>query len=551
MLSRKSVYYLSEVGLATKDVLIGSLVIVNDSLKTWIKVSPLLHSTILKVDKDWERANILSRAAKISLESNKKKRSVSHLQNKRFYSTQRYAAKLNNNEQENIKDTDSSTEANLKPSNVPSSRISRLFHYGQLAAGVGVNVMSHRIIESVKGNDTNWKSLILSNDNIERIVNKFSKMRGAALKIGQLMSFQDEKILPKELYTILARVQNNANYMPQRQLLRILRREFGNNWNENFKEFNMLPIAAASIGQVHSAVLKTGEKVVVKIQYPGVKDSIDSDLNNLLMLLTASRLLPKGLFLDKTIANARKELKWECDYIKEAESLKQFEKLLENDPIFTVPHVYDDLTTSNILTMSKLEGYEIMKLPKKIETQDLKNFIAENILKLCLKEIAVYEYMQTDPNWANFFYNDKTKKIELLDFGASRSFPHEFIYKYRKLLTCATKNDKDGVFEMSKQLGYLTGLESNAMIDAHVTSVMTLGEPFSGSKGELFDFGNQTVSDRIRGNIKLMVNERLCPPPEETYSLHRKFSGVYLLCAKLGAKVHCADLFHDFFKLDE
>lgn len=374
-------------------------------------------------------------------------------------------------------------------------------------------------------------------------------MRGAALKIGQMMSFQDDKVLPKELYEILSRVQNSANYMPQRQLDRVMVKELGENWENKFFKFDMIPIAAASIGQVHEAELKNGEKVVVKVQYPGVKESIDSDLNNMLMLLTASRLLPKGLFLDKTVANARRELKWECDYIRESNALEKFGKLVEDDPVFKVPKVFPELTTESVLTMEKLEGTEIMKLPKET-SQEVRNYIAENIMKLCLQEIATFEFMQTDPNWANFLYNDKTKKIELLDFGASRPFPKEFIANYRKLLTYATNSDYEGVRAASVDLGFLNGLESKAMTDAHIQSMMTLCEVFKGDPGKAFSFKEQTVSDRIRDNIGLMLNERLCPPPDETYSLHRKFSGVFLLCARLGAEVHCAKLFRDIFSLD-
>lgn len=440
--------------------------------------------------------------------------------------------------------------AKERSSQVPSSRISRLFHYGTLAAGVGMNAAAEGLAQVSKGQSPSWKSLILSDSNIDRITRKFSQMRGAALKIGQMMSFQDEKILPKELYEILSRVQNNANFMPRRQLDKVMAKELGDQWESKFKSFDKIPIAAASIGQVHNAELHDGTKIVVKVQYPGVKESIDSDLNNLLLLLTASSLLPKGLFLDKTVANARTELKWECDYLREAKALQKFEVLLKDDPVFVVPHVFEELSTSNILTMSRMEGTEIMKLEKEQNTQDIKNFISENIMRLCLEEIAVFEYMQTDPNWANFLYNSKTNKIELLDFGASRPFPSDFIKKYRKLLTHATRDDRNGAYEMSKELGYLTGLESQAMKDAHVDSVMTLGEPFRGAKDKAFDFANQTVSDRIRGNIGLMVNERLVPPPEETYSLHRKFSGIFLLCARMGASVHCAELFAKYFALD-
>lgn len=439
----------------------------------------------------------------------------------------------------------------MQSSEVPTSRISRLFHYGSLAAGVGLNIAKQSIAEAAQGKTPQFKSALLSDANIDRITKTFSKMRGAALKIGQMMSFQDEKILPRELYEILARVQNSANYMPRRQLERVIATELGSEWRSKFETFDEIPFAAASIGQVHKATLINGDKVVIKVQYPGVKDSIDSDLNNMLMLLTASRLLPKGLFLEKTIANAREELKWECDYIREATALKKFAECLKDDTVFVVPQVYDELCTSNILTMQRMYGTEIMKLPDATTTQKTRDFISENIMRLCLEEIATFEYMQTDPNWANFLFNGETNKIELLDFGASRPFSDEFIKKYRKLLTYATLNDRENVKRMSLELGYLNGLESQQMINAHLLSVMTLGEPFSGDVTRPFDFKNQTVSDRIRGNVGLMLNERLCPPPEETYSLHRKFSGIFLLCARMGASVHCAKLFHDIFALTD
>ncbi|CCH58787.1 hypothetical protein TBLA_0A10070 [Henningerozyma blattae CBS 6284] len=456
------------------------------------------------------------------------------------------------------KETSSTDEkTSLESSAVPSSRLSRLFHYGSLAAGVGISVASQGIQQVAKGETPSWKDLILSDSNINRITKKFSKMRGAALKIGQMMSFQDEKILPPQLYQILSKVQNNANYMPIRQLNRVMSTELDSiDWETKyFQRFDKRPFAAASIGQVHDAILLDGTEVVVKVQYPGVKDSIDSDLSNLLMLLTASSLLPKGLFLDKTIANARKELKWECDYIREAQSLIQFEELLQNDPTFVVPHVFQELTTNNIITMTKMKGYEIMKLPPNIQNdQKIKNFISENIMRLTLLEIAQFKFMQTDPNWANFLYNPTTNKLELLDFGASRDFSDEFIWNYRRLLTYAMLRDRKGVTEVSKTLGYLTGYESTAMVEAHVDSVMTLGEPFikyNSNPDQMFDFSDQTVSDRIRGNIKLMLNERLCPPPEETYSLHRKFSGIFLLCAKMDAQVRCSKLFDEIFAIHD
>lgn len=437
-------------------------------------------------------------------------------------------------------------------SEVPSTRLARIFHYGSLAAGMGLGAATQGLKHYASGNKSSisMKSLILSPQNIERMAKKFSKMRGAALKIGQMMSFQDLSILPAEIQQILLRVQNSAHYMPPGQLERVMVKDLGANWRERlFTSFDDVPMAAASIGQVHTAVTDDLTPVVVKVQYPGVVDSIDSDLNNLLTLLTASAILPAGLFLDKTIANARVELKWECDYIREAQNLIRFRDMVKDDPVFAVPKVFHNLCGEHVLTMERMRGVEIAKGNWDQQTRD---WIATNIMRLCLLEIKHFKFMQTDPNWANFLYNESTGKIELLDFGAAREFGEEFIENYILVLRAAIRKDRPQVEHYSKKLGYLTGLESPAMTEAHIDSVLVLGEAFSpvNNKGKPFNFKDQTITDRVRDNVGVMLSERLTPPPEETYSLHRKLSGVFLLCARLGATVPCEDLFKEIIGHD-
>lgn len=352
-------------------------------------------------------------------------------------------------------------------------------------------------------------------------------------------------MLPAPIQEVLQRVQDRADYMPASQRNKVLTANLGADWRELFSSFEETPLAAASIGQVHSAVLKSnGSKVAVKIQYPGVADSIDSDLNNLGLLLTASRLLPSGLFLDKTIANARTELGWECDYVREAECGRRFAELIEDEKdTFLVPKVYPEASGQQVLTMQFMEGVGVTRV--QTFSQEQKDWIGTQILRLCLREIVEFRYMQTDPNWTNFLYNAKTNRLELLDFGATREYPEEFITRYVKLLEAASRSDRDTVRNMSIELGYLTGHESAAMLDAHIASVLTLAEPFLETSPEVYDFKDQTITERVKALIPVMIKERLAPPPEETYSLHRKLSGAFLLCARLGSRVRCRELFEN------
>ncbi|KAL3480680.1 ABC1 family-domain-containing protein [Aspergillus californicus] len=436
-------------------------------------------------------------------------------------------------------------------SRVPSSRLGRLWQYGGLATSMAFGAVGESFRRATGSAEDAAGSLMFSAGNMERLVAKLSKMRGAALKLGQLISFQDSKLLPAPIQEVLQRVQDRADYMPAYQRDKVLTDNLGTNWRDLFSTFEEVPMAAASIGQVHGAILKsTGQSVAVKIQYPGVADSIDSDLNNLSILLTASRLLPRGLYLDKTIANARTELAWECDYTREAECGNRFRDLLHDDPVFHIPEIISQASGPNVLTMERLNGIAVTRI--QTFTQSQRDWIGTQILRLCLREITEFKYMQTDPNWTNFLYNADTNRLELLDFGASRAFPSSFISKYIQTLLAASRSDRKSCHTLSIELGYLTGHESQAMVDAHVSSILTLAEPFMESSPDVYDFQDQTITDRVRDLIPVMIRERLAPPPEETYSLHRKLSGAFLLCARLGSRVRCKDLFRDaMVKVDE
>ncbi|KAI9766797.1 MAG: hypothetical protein M1840_006272 [Geoglossum simile] len=430
----------------------------------------------------------------------------------------------------------------MHESRVPSSQLGRLWHYGGLATGMAFGAVGESIRRATGSSGDG--SLILSAGNMTRLVGKLSRMRGAALKLGQMISFQDSKLLPAPIQEVLQRVQDSADYMPASQRNQVLASNLGADWRDLFSSFDEIPIAAASIGQVHGAILKsTGQRVAVKVQYPGVADSIDSDLNNLSILLTASRLLPKGLYLEKTIANARTELAWECDYEREAKCGERFRELLKGQDVFVVPEIIVEASGKQVLTMERMEGVGVTKVTNLSQGQ--KDWVGTQILRLCVREITEFKFMQTDPNWTNFLYNPTTQKLELLDFGASREYPDEFITLYTRILSAAAKGDRTTCRDLSIKLGYLTGYESEAMLKAHISSILTLAEPFRDTSPETYDFRDQTITERIKSLIPVMVRERLAPPPEETYSLHRKLSGAFLLCARLGSRVRCREIFRE------
>jgi aarF domain-containing kinase len=144
-----------------------------------------------------------------------------------------------------------------------------------------------------------------------------------------LSTFEDI-VIPTPLRVAFEKARSEADIMPTSQLYKILKNEFGRNWNSKFKEFDINPFAAASIGQVHKVVLLNNKTAALKIQYPGVAHSIDSDLNNLKKLFEYFKVFPKGLYINELVRNLGNELRMECDYVQEAEKQQKFKSEITN-----------------------------------------------------------------------------------------------------------------------------------------------------------------------------------------------------------------------------
>ncbi|KAA8496555.1 Protein ABC transporter 1, mitochondrial [Porphyridium purpureum] len=429
---------------------------------------------------------------------------------------------------------------------VPESALARVIGFGSLGAkllfGAAKEVTQARI--SGKRLEQSPLRAYIGNAGAEQIASSLSRMRGAALKLGQMLSIQDERMLSPELVKALERVRHNADFMPRSQLEGVLTAELGEQWKQRLVEFNTTPIAAASIGQVHKAKLEDGRDVAVKVQYPGVARSIKSDLGNLKRLVTYSGVLPKSAYIDEIVAYAQEELDLECQYKLEAENQVRFKKMLAGQLPYHVPDIITELCSNRVLTSEFAPGLPIDQFAG--ESQDLRNHLGSLVLKLTMRELFEFHFMQTDPNFSNFFYDKESEKLTLLDFGAAREFPRAFVDLYCRMVYACAEQDRDGILHYSRELGFLTGEEGKTMLDAHVAAAFVVGEPFS-SRSKLYDFRAQNVAGRTASFGKTLMDHRLCPPPKEAYSLHRRLSGAYLICMKLGAVIPCRDMLLDLY----
>ncbi|CZF84322.1 ABC1 kinase family protein [Grimontia marina] len=427
---------------------------------------------------------------------------------------------------------------------VPSNRMSRVGMFGSVITKVATNMAAEGAKQLIAGKRPKAKDLLLTPKNISNITDQLAQLRGAAMKVGQLLSMDTGDALPKELTDILARLRSDAAPMPAKQLAEVLASEWGSDWQKHFLSFKFKPIAAASIGQVHFAYDDDGSERAVKVQYPGVKKSISSDVDNVVTLLRLTGLVPKEVDYKSLLEEAKKQLYAEADYQLEAEHAKVFGELLKGDNRFVVPSINNALTTSSILTMSYEQGEQIENLGDLPDAQ--KTELVSNLFTLLFREVFDFQRVQTDPNFANYLYQRETGKIVLLDFGATRLYSDTISQGYQKLLTSAMHNDREGGADAMSQIGFFSEHIFPEQKGAVVNLVMTACEPLRHNGP--YDFGRSDLAKRIHDAGMALSTEQgyWHTPPVDALFLHRKIGGLYLLAARLGVSIDLPELFAPF-----
>ena len=411
---------------------------------------------------------------------------------------------------------------------------------GEFALGGAVE----RVRRALGGGHPELASVFLSTGAAEGLARRLARMRGAAMKLGQLLSLEGDQLLPAEFADALAVLRASADAMPASQVRRVLGREYGKGWEARFRRFDFEPVAAASIGQVHRALTVDGRDLALKIQYPGVAGSIDDDVDNLATFLRLARVLPLDLDVDALASEAKRQLRREADYRTEAANLRRYAALVADEPAVRLPGVHDDLSTTRILALDFLEGEPIEALGDHRQTE--RDALGALLHRLVLRELFEFHFMQTDPNFANYRLETASGRLVLFDFGAAQEVPAALAARYARLFRAALARDREGLLAASLELGFARAGDPPHRVQGLLDLILLVCEPLR--HHGVYDFARSDLASRARdAGFELAFGRGfLRPPPPETLFLHRKLAGTFFLCARLRARVDVRSVLEPF-----
>ena len=418
---------------------------------------------------------------------------------------------------------------------VPGGRLVRMLRLGGMTSGIVTGMAASGVRQIVQGERPRLPDMLLTPATAHRVTRDLGRMRGAAMKLGQLLSMDTGLVLPPEMAGIMASLRDGAVHMPPKQLQNVLNTEWGAGWHKRFARFDVRPFAAASIGQLHRARTHDGRDLAIKVQYPGVRTSIDSDIDNVATLLRIPGLMPRDMDLAPILKEAKLQLHQEADYQSEARNLTAFHDLLAGSDVFRLPELHADLSTPQVLAMSYVESEPIEALCD--APQEPRDHVATQLIDLVLSELFTFGLMQTDPNLANYRFERTSGRIVLLDFGAVMEIAPDVAEAFRRLLNVALDGHKDEIRSAMLKLGYF----DPATPPGHQAQIMKMFDAAMAPlrQVEPFDFGTTSLLETLRDMGLEMAGDRDLNhmPPPATLFLHRKIGGIYLLATKLKARV--------------
>jgi predicted unusual protein kinase regulating ubiquinone biosynthesis (AarF/ABC1/UbiB family) len=330
---------------------------------------------------------------------------------------------------------------------------------GNLATSVGSSYLWEALRSPFRSSGKREQALLDTHiRNAMRVVEGSKELKGAFMKMVQMLSMRDD-ILPAEALDVLSVVQSQVPPMAYEEIRQQVVEELGGDPQELFADFEQDAFAAASLGQVHRATTKSGKQVVVKVQYPGVDETVEQDLRNVKALLNTFTMIGRDVMrqeIDQTeVYNELEErLSEELDYVNEAKNIRLFQKMFSDDDEILIPDVYPKLSSRRVLTMGFVEGYSLTDILKPNVEQGLKDWVALKFFRVVWRQVFEFGVLHTDPHPGNYLVTYHPK-LGILDFGSIRVFPDEIRRAYHGLASAILNRDAEAVAKCSVQLGFI------------------------------------------------------------------------------------------------
>ncbi len=332
-----------------------------------------------------------------------------------------------------------------------TSALRRFVKLGGLAGRVGASVVGNQVLDVARsGPAKQIKKTENLVRNAMRIVETLGEMKGAAMKVGQMLSLH-EGMLPPEVAEVLRGLQKEAPRVPA-EVMRFEIEGALENYDELFESLDLEAFAAASIGQVHRGLLRDGREVAVKIQYPLIDEIVKADLKNLKTLVRALLALVTEVEFEPIWSELRDRLLEELDYTHEAENIRRMTELHEDVPEIVIPQVVDEATTRNVLTMEYVEAIPPSEACSDRYDQELKDRWGIVLVEFVLRGLIRHQFLHADPNLANFAFFDDGRVV-VYDFGCVKRVPVALATSYAELLLAAAEDRGGEIPDILQRMG--------------------------------------------------------------------------------------------------
>lgn len=418
-------------------------------------------------------------------------------------------------------------------------------------AGMTASVATRYATEKVQSVFLNEENTAISKKNAyekmaNEVVDTLGNLKGAVMKIGQIAS-QTQDLLPKEFSEALKKLQKEAPPVDFSVIKSQVEKELQGSLDDLFMYFDQVPFASASIGQVHKAKTLSGKDVIVKVQYPGVAESCDSDLKQLKMTLRLGGLLK----LPKESVNAlfneiQARLHEELDYKNEARNINLFKAFHKDHPEILIPSVHNSLSTKRVLTLDFLPGDHADELDLKGYTQEKINLLGNILFNMLAQHLFVFQNIHGDPHPGNFAFT-KEGKVIIYDFGCIKKLKPEIVDAYRDAIVFSLDENYERVDEALMRLGARLKDKSSPGEDYYRVWRNIFFEPFLW--GRAYDFKDAKLHLEAAKNTPLLFKylSHFKPPVESLY-IDRMISGHYWLMKSMGVSSDFRQILNQYLK---